>query len=81
MNLKAIGIGAQKSTILSLVSGAFQLGFVVFLVFRALVRWWGWTLHQLALGYCIPLLVLLVVGFFVWPDTPFMVEEEVEKRG
>jgi hypothetical protein len=60
----------QKSTVLALISGAFQLGFIVFLLFRVLLHLLGLTLHQMAMWYCVPLVVALVIGFFIWPDVP-----------
>lgn len=60
----------QKSTVLALISGAFQLGFIVFLLFRVMMHLLGLSLHQMAAWYCVPLAITLVIGFFVWPDEP-----------
>src|SRR4051812_21144692 len=61
---------SQKSTVLSIVTGAFQLGFVVFLCFRLVGEWLSIGVSKLCLLYCLPLSVVLLVGILVWPSQP-----------
>jgi len=61
---------SRKSTVLSTVTGAFQLGFVVFLLLHWASTTWGLSLATLALLYCLPLSVLLLAGGVLWPDRP-----------
>lgn len=60
----------QKSAVLSVVTGAFQLGFVVFLGFHTAHQYANLSLHTLSLLYCVPLGLLLLLGGALWPDAP-----------
>lgn len=60
----------QKSTVLSVVTGAFQLGFVVFLLFQQANARFHIDLADLALIYCVPLVAMLLLGGVMWPDAP-----------
>jgi hypothetical protein len=60
----------QKSTVLSVVTGAFQLGFCVFLLWRTAHHTWHISLATLAMLYCVPLALLMLLGGVLWPDRP-----------
>ena len=60
----------QKSTVLSVVTGAFQLGFVVFMLFGLAYTHLHISVATLAIIYCIPLAFLLLLGGVLWPDAP-----------
>jgi MFS family permease len=68
----------NKSTILAIVTGAFQLGFSIFLIFKLLFTYLTANLHynpstvlQYMFGlYCLPLIVLLLLGLHIWPSHP-----------
>lgn len=59
-----------ESTISVLISGTFQLGFLVFLVFKKLNDWFGITLFMICNVYSFVLLVLSVLSVLSWPNTP-----------
>jgi len=68
----------RKSTVLSVVTGAFQLGFVVFLGFRLAFTHLGLSLTTLAMLYCIPLAILLLLGGVLWPDYPCIPPDDLD---
>ncbi len=68
----------RKSTVLSIVTGAFQLGFIVFLLFRMVSTQYDITLQHICWAYCVPLATLVCVGIIIWPDRPLIAEDDGE---
>jgi hypothetical protein len=68
----------QKSTVLSIVTGAFQLGFAVFWLWHLAFTDLGLDLATLSMLYCVPLTVLLLLGGVLWPDAPCIPPEDTD---
>lgn len=67
-----------KATATALITGSFQLSFIVFLIFDQL-----WLIHQISystlfLCYCVVCVLNVGVSFFCWPDEPYRYEEELQ---
>jgi len=67
----------RKSTIMAIISGAFQLGFVVFLLLKQMWETFGITLRPMLMGYCVLLTALFILGLFIWPDRAFSQDDFV----
>lgn len=63
-----------KSMILSIVTGSFQLGFSVFLLFKWIHRRTQLSFSELSLAYSILILPIWFLGLFVWPSEPLFTE-------
>ena len=56
--------------------GAFQLGFVVFLLCRTISISYSIPLPSICMFYCIPLATLVIMGMAIWPDRPLIAEDD-----
>ncbi|GAB5371628.1 hypothetical protein AAMO2058_001596300 [Amorphochlora amoebiformis] len=65
-----------KNTVLSLFSGAFQLGFMVFMVFRSLIPYLN--RFQICVGYAVILFIIILAGLAVWPERSLTKPREVD---
>ncbi len=68
----------HKNTVLSIIAGAFQLSFIVFLGFRHSLSFFRISFNTLCLLYCVPLLLLLFIGLVIWPASPFSLGSDDE---
>eukprot|EP00468_Gymnochlora_sp_CCMP2014_P002783 CAMPEP_0167749132 /NCGR_PEP_ID=MMETSP0110_2-20121227/5228_1 /TAXON_ID=629695 /ORGANISM="Gymnochlora sp., Strain CCMP2014" /LENGTH=449 /DNA_ID=CAMNT_0007634233 /DNA_START=401 /DNA_END=1750 /DNA_ORIENTATION=+ len=67
----------SKNSVLSLFSGAFQLGFMVFMIFRELVAYF--TRFQVCIAYAILLFVIIVIGLGAWPASSLTKPRDADK--
>jgi MFS family permease len=66
-----------KATATAIITGSFQLSFIIFLLFDQL-----WTDQQISyqtlfLGYSFVCVANAVISIFLWPDIPYTFEEQV----
>lgn len=66
-----------KATTTAVITGSFQLSFIIFLIFDQLWIWRNVSYSQLFLGYTAVCLVNALISFFLWPDTPYSFEEQL----
>lgn len=67
-----------KATATAFITGSFQLSFVVFLVFDQLWLFRNCSYSSLFMGYCGICFFNAIVSMFLWPDTPYSFDEQVE---
>jgi MFS family permease len=67
-----------KATATAIITGSFQLSFIVFLVFDQLWVYAQLSYRSLFLGYCGICAINAIVSIFLWPDEPYSYEEVVE---
>jgi MFS family permease len=60
----------NTSSVTAMISGTFQLGFTIFLLFKFLTENLGIPLSYTCAGYAVLLMGMTVLGLFVWPDRP-----------
>eukprot|EP00475_Leptophrys_vorax_P043045 TRINITY_DN8162_c0_g1_i1.p1 TRINITY_DN8162_c0_g1~~TRINITY_DN8162_c0_g1_i1.p1 ORF type:complete len:495 (+),score=110.98 TRINITY_DN8162_c0_g1_i1:43-1527(+) len=60
----------RASSVTALISGTFQLGFTIFLIFKFVTERFEIPLSYTCAAYAIILVLLLAIGLFVWPDRP-----------
>jgi hypothetical protein len=68
---------AWKSTMTAVITGSFQLSFVVFLVFDELWFFKQFSYRSLFLGYVAVCIFNVIISFFLWPDEPYHFEEQL----
>ncbi len=68
---------AAKATVTSIITGSFNLSFIVFFLFDRIWDKFGLTYQQIFLGYSAVCLVALIVSLLLWPDQPFSFQEQV----
>jgi hypothetical protein len=68
---------AWKSTMTAVITGSFQLSFVVFLVFDELWFFKQFSYRSLFLGYVAVCVFNVIISFFLWPDEPYHFEEQL----
>jgi MFS family permease len=68
---------AAKATVTSIITGSFNLSFIVFFVFDRLWDKFGLSYQQLFLGYSAVCLAALLLSLLLWPDQPFSFQEQV----
>eukprot|EP00599_Poterioochromonas_sp_BG-1_P011556 CAMPEP_0173159856 /NCGR_PEP_ID=MMETSP1105-20130129/17406_1 /TAXON_ID=2985 /ORGANISM="Ochromonas sp., Strain BG-1" /LENGTH=358 /DNA_ID=CAMNT_0014078465 /DNA_START=187 /DNA_END=1260 /DNA_ORIENTATION=- len=66
-----------KATTTAIITGSFQLSFIVFLVFDQLWLWKNISYSSLFLGYTVICMLNGVVSFFLWPDEPYSFQEQL----
>jgi MFS family permease len=64
-----------KATATAVMTGSFQLSFIVFFIFDQLWVFKDWTFQQLFLSYCLVCVANIVISACLWPDTPYHHEE------
>ncbi|RYH16560.1 MFS transporter [archaeon] len=66
-----------KGTATAIITGSFQLSFVVFLIFDQLWQHYQLSYKKLFLSYCVVCVVNALVSLTLWPDEPYSYEEVV----
>ena len=66
-----------KASMTAAITGCFQLSFLVFLVFEALWKKFGFNFSQLFLAYSFLCIVSAFVSFFAWPDATLDYDEQM----
>lgn len=62
----------------AIITGSFQLSFIVFYVFDSLWQAYGWSYTTIFRSYCIVCLCNLLVSAFFWPDQPLNFEDQMK---
>lgn len=66
-----------KASATAVITGSFQLSFVVFFVFDQLWVFRDWSYQSLFLSYCLICLVNVVISLTMWPDVPYHIDDSV----
>lgn len=66
-----------KATTTAIITGSFQLSFIVFLIFDQLWLWKNFSYSTLFFGYTVVCMLNGVISFFLWPDEPYTFEEQL----
>lgn len=64
-----------KAMTTSFIVGAFQLSFIVFLIFDQLWSKWNYSYTTLFTGYAVICLINLGISLLLWPDKPYHMED------
>jgi MFS family permease len=66
-----------KATMTAIITGCFQLSFIIFYIFDECWINFGWTYSQLFRAYCIVCLLNLTITYCIWPDQPLNYDEQM----
>lgn len=65
-----------KASATAVITGSFQLSFVILFVFDQLFVFQQWTFRQLFLTYCLICSLNLIISVSFWPDVPYHHEDK-----
>ena len=68
----------HKATMTALITGSFQLSFIVFYLFDVLWARAGWTFSELFRMYSVVMVINFIITFLFWPDKPLSFDEQME---
>ena len=71
----------QKATMTAIITGCFQLSFIVFYVFDFMWGNFGWNFSELFQTYCAVMIANLLITFIFWPDSPLNYDDQMQKLG
>ena len=66
-----------KATMTAIITGCFQLSFIIFFIFDELWLTFNWSYTQLFQFYSVICLMNLVISVFIWPDKPLNYDEQM----
>jgi hypothetical protein len=66
-----------KATTTAIITGSFQLSFIIFLIFDQLWAFENVSYHSLFLGYLVVCFLNALISLFFWPDSPYTFDEQV----
>jgi MFS family permease len=65
----------NKGTATAVITGSFQLSFIIFLIFDQLWHFYKYDYQMLFMGYAVVCLGNMLLSLLLWPDEPYTYEE------
>ena len=69
----------QKATMTAIITGCFQLSFIIFYVFDFMWESFGWSFSELFQIYCIVMVANIAITLLFWPDKPLNYDDQMQK--